>query len=74
MRIPKFESIEEEAEFWDNTDTSDILLNAKKRISKGVKKSKPINKKGSEISVECLEDNSKNRNIHGRTSKKQRIA
>jgi hypothetical protein len=69
MRIPKFESIEEEAEFWDNTDTSDILLNAKKRISKGVKKSKLINKKGSEISVECLEDNSKNKIFIGELAK-----
>ena len=25
MKIPKFKSIEEEAEFWDKTDTSEIL-------------------------------------------------
>ena len=25
MRVPKFKSIEEEAEFWDKTDTSEIL-------------------------------------------------
>jgi hypothetical protein len=27
MKMPKFKSIEEEAEFWDNTDTSEILKN-----------------------------------------------
>lgn len=25
LRVPKFKSIEEEAEFWDKTDTSEIL-------------------------------------------------
>ena len=49
MRIPKFKSIEEEAEFRDNTDTSDILLNARKRMIKRARKSKPINEKGSNI-------------------------
>jgi hypothetical protein len=29
MRVTKFENIEEEAEFWDKTDTSDILCTGK---------------------------------------------
>jgi ribosomal protein L37AE/L43A len=31
MRLPKFKNIEEEAEFWDKTDTSEIL-NTEKQI------------------------------------------
>jgi len=29
MRVPKFENIEEEVEFWNKTDTSDILRTGK---------------------------------------------
>jgi hypothetical protein len=29
MRVPKFKNIEEEAEFWDKTDTSEILRTGK---------------------------------------------